>query len=832
MAKANNKATDNKKIQNNKYLDWIFIGALLVSVYVFLAPGIFGEDFAASDNIASESFRTYLDDAKESGDYPLWIPYIFSGMPSYSALLTTGERVWDFVPQIVFGIGATIGDILGSDHARVAFYYALYAIGMFVLMRSKKHNHFVSFFTAFAAVFSTVVITWIMIGHNTKPIVLMMFPWIFFLLEKLRVKFSLLYAALLIFAVHLMFEGAHIQMMFYGFAAFGIYILFELITRFARKQEPMGMVRATAILIVAAGMAFLMSSDRYLAVLDYTPYSTRGSAPLNITDDTNKNSTGGNDYEYATMWSFDPAEIITFFVPSYYGFGKRDISELTGSSDKQVQSVYWGEKPIEDSPPYMGIIVLIFGIFGAIMYRKDVFVQFLIVVSLFALFLAFGRHISFLYDLFYYYFPSFDKFRAPSMALAIMHFAMPILAGYGLTGMLKWKGDQSAAVRKKLNSLVIVSVVFLGLGILFSMGFETSYISSVTSSAKGQQFPAQLHQFLFEKTVSDWLTNAFILLIAVLVVYFYAKKKIGTNILYPVLGLLLIVDLWRVDYRPMEHAGNTGMDRVFAKTDLVQFIEQDDDLFRVADFTSPSPNVPAYFRMQSVGGYHSAKLRVYQDLMDMADQGSTSQVTNPFLWNLLNVKYILYPQQLSGMQPVFQSQMNGFLVYQNPGYLPRVFFVDSTKVAEPKVILQQLKDGTFNPTILAYIEEELNQNIEKPDSTVSAEVVEFKNEYIKIKANASGDNLLFISEIYYPLGWTAYLDEKEVEVIKTNFAFRGIVVPEGEHTIEMKFKSEGFETGKTLSLATNILTVLLLLGGIFIDRKNKQKNVEENNDKA
>jgi len=280
----------------------------------------------------------------------------------------------------------------------------------------------------------------------------------------------------------------------------------------------------------------------------------------------------------------------------------------------------------------------------------------------------------------------------------------------------------------------------------------------------------------------------------------------------------------------MEVSDKPVEENVFQKTDLIQFLEKDNSLYRIADLAQrETPNEFAYYEIENVNGYHSAKLRVYQDIMDVANlpqaQGSTSLVFNPFLWNIMNVKYIIAQGRLwEGIQPIFQAQ-SGELIYYNPSMLPRAFFVDTTIVEESLNILYHLRDGDFNAATTAYFEEALPQKIDPADSLANAIVIEHKNEYIKIEANATGNNLLFISEIYYP-SWKAYVDGNETEIFKTNYAFRSIIVPKGKHTIELKFESEGFQTGKTLSLASNILVALLLVLGIFIETKKKKVKKE------
>lgn len=840
-----------KPLIPEKYQDYFYIAVLFVSVFIFFAGALGGGGFVVSDNIASISFRPYIDAASKSGDFPLWMPHIFGGMPGYAALLTSAERIWDFVPMLLYRSTEMIGAILGGDLGRVLSYYCIFALGMYLLMRFKDHTRFVSFFTSFAAVFSTVVITWVMIGHNTKPLVFAMFPYIFILMEKLRVKFSLLYAVLLVFAVHMMMEAGHLQMIFYGICAFGIYLIFELVSRIISKREPLSILKPAIILAAAGGLAFIMSADRYLSTMEYTSYSTRGSAPIVKTEGQSQTESGGNDYDYATMWSFSPEEIATFFVPNYFGFGKLDYEgPATNGREIKLRS-YWGQKPFEDSASYMGIFVLGLALLGSIVYRKDVFVQSLIAISIFALFLSFGRNLPILYDLFYNFVPSFDKFRAPSMALALIHFSIPILAGYGLAGVLQWRKELKPEREKMLKGGIILAGIFLLIGILFSIMFKSAYIDAVASSKSVGQYPAEIHEFIWSAMISDWYVTAAIAIVAAGLLFLFAKRKIGQTPFMIMIFALLIFDLWRVGYRPMEYSDNDLESNVFRQPDVVDFVKQDNSTYRVADYASPSPNVAAYFFLENVNGYHSAKLRVYQDMLDVANQiepGSTSNLRNELLWDIMNVKYLITDKELSynsqllldmsGQQPRvkdgyvirYQSQQTGKYVVENTNAFPRAFFVNGVRKAKQMDILKHLKKADFDPKQIAFVEEDLPDAVEPLQEGASATILEKKNEYIKIEANATGNNLLFIGEIYYPAGWEAYIDGQKTDIHKVNFGFRGVIVPRGKHIVELKFEPDSFYTGKTVSIATNVILALALIAGIFLERRKKGGRPTTQND--
>ena len=197
---------------------------------------------------------------------------------------------------------------------------------------------------------------------------------------------------------------------------------------------------------------------------------------------------------------------------------------------------------------------------------------------------------------------------------------------------------------------------------------------------------------------------------------------------------------------------------------------------------------------------------------------------NPYIWDIMNVKYKIQ-QNKSGQPGIFRLKAQD-----------RAFFVNKVEVKKPMEILLAMRElgnryvddanfyQNFDPKELMYVEKELPSPIEAPTAGAYAKLLEHKNEYIKIEANATGNNLLFVGEIYYPAGWKAYIDGNETEIIKTNYAFRSVIVPAGKHVIEFKFDSPAFETGKTFSLAMNVLALLGAGFGIFLFVRNKKKN--------
>lgn len=838
--KKEKKSVEKPPLVPEKYQDIVYIGGIFLIVFIFFGSAIFKGGFNVSDNIAHHSFKNFLEQADEKGEFPLWIPHIFGGMPSYASLLITGNRSWDYTYKVIFGTTQAVGEIFGSDVARMAFYYFLYGLGLYLLMRFKRHDRFTAFFVAIGAIFSTYVITWVMIGHNTKPVVFAMFPFIFLFMERLKNKVTILDTVLLVLAIHVMFEAGHLQMIFYGAMAFGLAIIVDIIIRLVNKGNALIPIRTGILLIFAAGLAFLMSSDRYLSSMEYQKYSTRGAASIEeleeqaIAESKSEAAKAKEhekidkaNYEYCTMWSYAPKEVLTFFNPSYFGFGIIKYNHPNaGPKDKAMLiPTYWGQKNSEDSPPYMGIGILGLGILGLILFRRDPFVISLGVIAIFSLFLSFGKNLSFLYDIFYYNIPLFNKFRAPSMSLALMHFAMPILAGYGLTGIIQWGKKATEKEMKAVKIGLYTALGFLGLGIIFSVVFKSSYMSAVNSNQSIAYYSQQLKDLpdiIWSNMTTDWYVVGVIGVLFALFIMMFVKKKITSPVFFAGLIILLVVDLWRVDYRRMDISDKNIDNDVFAKHEkLYKGLQKEaqSSIFRVADMRPEArENINAYFGIESLNGYHSAKLRIYQDLLDVANlkeaRGSTSILYNQYLWELLNVKYII----------------QGGQIMRNHA-MERAFFVNRAEVKEPMDILNTMREwgemyrkkpGQTPANDLVFVEKELPVKIDPPDETAYAKVLEHENHYVKIEANASGNNLLFLGDVYYPAGWTAYIDGKETETFKTQYAFRSVIVTKGKHDVEFKFRSEIFETGKTLSMLTNILILIAGAFGLFLVWKKKK----------
>jgi len=832
-------------IRSERLRDLAFCGIIVVIVIAYFADAIFtGKNFLSEgDNVAFYSFIPYLEQGNESGEFPLWTPYIFAGMPSLASFLAAADRWWDILGKAVLALPRFFGDVTGNDTTRLALWYAIYGCGIFTLMRVKKHERLIALFSSVSAVFSTFVIVWIVIGHSTKPVSLATFPWILLALERIRERFTLLNLFILILPLVTLVSATHPQMMFYFGCGTILYFLVELTSRAITKSNPGSVVKAGAAIAGAAVIAIATHADMFMATRDYTPYSTRGSAPMLQTAKA-QDATGGNDYEYATNWSFSPGEMMTFLVPNYYGFGKLKIDDPRGGSGEETVSLYWGQMPFTDAANYMGIGVLLLGCIGLWTYRRDPFVQFLGILGLFSLLLSFGKNGGLLYNVFFELVPSFNKFRAPSMALVLLQFAMPVLAGYGLSSVLGWARTASPVTKR--NGLLVAgsTAAFLLLGVAWTniseKGYKDDIVNELLSERKitsASSVSPAYTDIIYNEMKSDWMATGVIAVLFGGLVLLVVRGTVKPSVALPIFVGLTLLDLWRVDKRNYEPVAGSPERNVFATTDVVTRLKQETAPFRVCDLTRQPANWWAYHFIESVHGYSSAKLRVYQDMLDIAgrgplregenpaDRAGNSSITNPLMWDLLNVKYIIAEQQLPPTFPlVMQSASNGSFVYENTGNLGRVWFVDELRVAQPQAILEAMRDATFNPSTTAFVEKAVTVRPVK-DSTRSVRMTAKSNQHIAFSATVSQPSFLVVSEVFYP-EWHAYVDGREVDTHKTNFLLRGIELAPGTHTVEFRYISPGFETGRTVSIAANGLALLIGALGMFLMYRERGQGAE------
>ncbi len=817
-----------EKIIPEKFQTPALLILLLLLIIIFFEPIFFGgKTVASGDLVQVKSLREYA--TKDRDTYSLWNPYIFCGMP---AVVTSASPRWFDLTSALYSI-TTLALLQIADDYSVTYVlsFIILAFSTFFLMRQFGLSRSVSFITAAAITFSTGISVLFFIGHITKLKSLAVFPFILMMLFRFQKEIKILDVLLFVLGIHLLALGAHVQIVFYFLLTVMIYFIYYLTRSFIKKDKPLQkqLIKSLVISVIAGVIALMMSYDTYSQLYEYKPYSTRGTKSVTEIENPGKPSQS-NSYEYNTSWSFSPGEVLTFIVPSYYGFGKSTYNgPLTNNRDYEVNT-YFGQMPFVDTAMYMGVIVFALGLFTLFVKWKEPLVQFFGIIIVLFILISFGKNFPVIYNLMYYYFPLFDNFRVPSMILHVVQIIFPLLAGLGVMKIISLRNEKNPGIEKGLkNTAIVFSVLFI-FSLLLSSSINSWFVGRVNNYALGLGQTQEAQMFsAFSEYMSGMFTGDLQIALALLALTFgisfaFASSKINKELFILLLSVFVLFDLFRISNRGAEYADVSTINERFREPEYISVIKQQNEKepYRILNLkqdgsmgtvSSQNSNFNVYFLQEDFFGYSAAKPRSYQDIMDVVGP------VNVTLWRMLGVKYVVTDRQFNpdGFVNIYQSEKT--FVYRNDRALPRVYFVDSVAQKSSSEILNEIKNDSFDPQKLAFVDK-LDFSVNRIDSTTSAVITNYKDELVSIDVTANGNNFLFFGTTFMP-GWKALVDGTETKVYKTNHGFQGIVVPQGKHKVEFIYEPSGFSLGKNLSLVLNIL----LLGGIIVlIFVSKQKN--------
>ena len=812
-----------------KYQTLLALSIILVVFAIYYAPMYFGnQTFSSGDIITAHSATTYIDNKHE--EFTLWYPYIFCGIPGYA--LNVGYK-WFNLMWVGLSAARTIfTSLVSTSYAMWSLYLIILAVTTFFLVQYLTKNRLISLFAGLSTAFTTGIVLFIMAGHVTKLTALCFFPLILLMLIKFEKKIKLRDVAILIIALQLSMQGWHVQIIFYMLFSIGIYFAYYIAKFLIEKNHAQikqffksGIIFTGAFLIALA-----IQSDNLTQIYEYNTYSTRGTKGILEQEKTDVKGNDSDFYQYATNWSFSPGELATFIVPSFYGFGKSTYEGPLTQNQPTPVNTYFGQMSYVEVPMYMGVVVLFLALFGIYSNRKNSFVQYLTILSAIAILISFGRTFSPVFDLMFYYFPFFDKFRVPSMILVIPQMVFPILAAYGIKSIVDINTKKDLHLEKVVKYTAYTFTALLLLSFLGSGVISDWFAGRINDYAAVNQRAAQMFRAL-----SDYLSTMFVrdtqIAFAFTAIVFwtavlFSKQKITATVFVIVVTTISFIDLARVNKKAEEYYPEQNAEAAFVEPDYITVIknQKDDQPFRLLNlkqdgslgsFRSNS-NFNSYFLMQDLYGYSSIKPRTYQDYMDVVGP------YNETLWRMLNVKYLIFDQenQLPSFRKIYSK--NKTFVYENTNVLPRAFFVDSLAQIEPLELLNKVKQNSFDPKAVSYTTD-TSLKVDKPDNSASITITKYLDEKIELSVNATGNNLLFLGDTYYPNGWSAYIDGKETEIYRVNHGFRGIIVPQGEHQIEFIYLPSSFIVSKYAALSLSFLTILGLALGLYFERRNPKQ---------
>jgi hypothetical protein len=777
------KEKEAKKIKPI-YWHLIFISLLFIFLTGYFHEIAF-EGFVPHASDTSQwraSAQSILEYNKTHKNQALWNSNLFAGMPGY---LTYFKKKIPFIDNF-----RKITDHIVNWRILFLFFGGL---GVYILMIYLSIEPFIAFIGAISFALSSHFLGLIDIGHNTKIRAIMYLPWITFSLFLLKKHKNLFGIGLIsVFLIGQMREN-HPQISYYTIIMIGIFWTIELYYA-VKNKELKDFSVFSAMLLFGGFISLIAVANPYLSIREYAKYSMRGVHGLATS--------------YATSWSFAPLEILSFFVPGFYG---------------GISPYYWGWMPFTQTYMYFGIMILILAIFSYKMWN-DNFVKFLLISVFISLILSFGRHFSLLTNFMLHYFPGYNKFRVPATILVILQSSVVVLSGYGLTSLIKNKGNKNL-IKLVRNFLIFAVLIF----ILFLMGQSVfgnlSFIKDGEKARYSISQLKQLKQMRLDILIKSGLTSFFIAIIGLSSILAFLKNRLNKTVLLTVLTIIIVFDLINTDKNYFQNlVPKATIENQFTANSTDKFLLNDHNLFRIYPLGQGfGQNKWSYFH-QSIGGYHGAKLQRYQDIYDHClfyklDPGI------PINWNLLNIlntKYIIFNNSLSldKLQYAFYDENTKNTVYKIKNNFPRAWFVDNIKlIKEKEKIWDEIDSAYFNPAKTAIVEENI-VGIEKPDSA-KVKIVSWDSEHFKIDVSTNKKAFLNISEIYYPAGWNAYLDGKKIKIYASDYIIRGVVIPKGHHILEMKFEPKSYSLSIKMSLIGILISLfLLIIGGYIFYKKN------------
>ncbi len=724
-------------------------------------------------------------------DNALWDPNIFSGMPGYLIHL---PAKFPFIDNLKDLFGYVI-------NWRVLMMISG-GIGVYLLLIMLGFEPIVAFSGGIAFALSCHFPGLLDIGHNTKFRAAMYIPWVFLTLEYMRRNRSVLSIGLLMLMLIGQLRENHPQIVYYTMMMIGIYWIMYLIWSI-RDKKFMPFLVFSIMLLLALIVSVSAVTNPYLSTREYADYSIRGKEGLST--------------DYAQGWSFHPAEMITFFIPKFFG---------------GISPYYWGWMPSTQTSFYMGTIILILAII-AVAIRRDRLTWLMIVVSIVALLVSFGRHFGLLSELLLKYLPYFNKFRVPAMIMVLVEFCIVVLAAQGIRVVLDMREKDSKRFRKNiLRALIAVAalmiVFFLMRGAFAKMNLASAYeMQNYTDDQLNG-----IRQTRLDMLMSSGLTSFLFAIVFLGATWLLLAKKVGKYSFLWLVAILVVMDMLIANADFMQKKSKDNPNGLITKTKTVQkmdktaadeFLLKDNEVFRIYPLGSGFSDNRWTAHHQSIGGYHPSKLSRYRDIIEecLNVEIRSGVPINWHIVNMLNTKYLLFnrPLPLDNLEYAFNDQKNKMIVYKNKEYLPRAWFADSLEViSDPRQIIQRLNDPNWDPAHNAIVESPVT-GMEKPDSA-SVTITDYQLQSMTMEVKTEKPAYLVISEIYYPAGWKAWIDGQSVEIHPTDYILRGIEVPAGSHTIEMKFDPEVYHISKTISLiGLLVATAVTLLGAFLLYRR-------------
>ena len=794
---------------------------------------LYRHDASAGRGAGQEGIE-YLE---KTGERSRWTNALFGGMPTYQMAPSYGST--DLLTKAIYAYHLWLPE-------NVWFVFA-YLLGFYILLRAFDFRQHLAALGSIIWAFSTYFLIIIAAGHIWKV-------WALAYLPPMIAGIVLAYRGkylwgLLLTAVFSAFEinANHVQMSYY-YLFIILFMVIAWLVEAIRQQQMARFLKATAVCIAGAAIGLCVNLSNLYHTWQYSKESMRGKSELVKANNANQTSSG-LERDYITQWSYGIGETWTLLIPNTKGGASMPLSQNETAmkhADENYVSIYqqigqyWGEQPGTSGPVYVGAFVVMLFILGLFIVKGPMKWA-LLAATVLSILLSWGKNFMGFTDFFLDYVPMYDKFRTVASILVIAEFTIPLLAMMALKKIF----DEPELMKPRMKYVGISFLLTGGIALLFSLmpsaffsGFvSTSELHALQSlpSEHVQPIIANLTEMRQAMFTSDAMRSFYIILVGtgILLAFMYGKLKKEWAI--GIILVLCLVDLWTVNKRYLNDemfVPKSEREAPQQKTQTDELILRDQTLdYRVLNLASNTfnENETSYYH-KSIGGYHAAKLRRYQEMIEQyinpemqalfgavsEAAGDMTQVNGdsicPVL-NMLNTRYFIFP--LEGGQTV---PIQNPYAYGNAWFVDKLDYVNNANeemAAVGKIDLrhQAVADVKFKA--------QLGEAVEQDTASVVT-ITSYEPNRLTYDVNSGKGGVLVFSEIYYP-EWTATVDGQPVELGRVDYLLRAIQIQPGKHQVELSFFPKSVSTTETIAYVAIVLLILTLLGTIFLEYKNRKK---------
>ena len=813
----------NNILKNKRFLGIVFaIIAFAAITLIYFSPILEGKRIKQHDTemykgMSQEISKYY----QETGETSLWTNSMFGGMPTWNIGVKQNSNLMVHINKILN---------IGFPHPIATVFISM--LGFFILMLSLGANVWISFIAGLAYGFSSYLFIVIGAGHNTKAVAMAyMAPVIAGIIMTYKGKY-LWGAVLTAISLALEIVAGHIQITYYLFIVVLILVIVEFIYSIKDKRFP-EFVKASSILVIAATLAILTNTINLYANYEFGKETMRGKPVL--TENT-ENQTRGLDRDYVTQWSYGIGETWSLMIPNAKGGASayigNDNPALENANPRFRSSIaqsnaYWGDQPGTSGPVYVGAIVCFFFILGLFVVKGKI-KWVMLIATILSILLSWGKNFMGFTDFFLDYFPMYNKFRAVSMTLVIAEVCMPLLAFLALAEIIK----NPDVLKKNMYYLYVSFGLTAGFCLLFyiipdvffnflSQG-EAAQFAKLCSGKDGaiyQTLANELEKVRIAIFRQDAIRSFLFISAAALILLLNVKDKLKSNAMFAILAVLVVADMYPIDKRYLNNDNFVEKKRAnnpFTMTAIDKQILQDNSLnYRVLDLTKNTFNdaSTSYFH-KSIGGYHGAKLRRYQDIINHYLGGS--KVGSDSFWNVLNMlntKYVIHSQGKGEPR-----------IMRNTKAFGNAWIVSDIKwVATPNEEIAAIENTNLKTTAIVNEEfKDVISNFSPSSASGTIKLDTYKPNELVYSFNSNKDELVVFSEIWTSKGWTMWIDGEKSPLIRADYILRAAVIPAGNHEIMMRYEPKIWRVGNTVQFLSSLILILGLIAAIVVTYRKSE----------